>query len=87
MKTQLVVQLSRLLSGKHTGDTGLLALKSRLVKKYGYKYFQVMKTDNDLIFLGISYPLYVSTIYNMLGFEWTKALSQRKTSWSNGKGK
>ena len=46
-----------------------------------------MKTDNDLIFLGISYPLYVSTIYNMLGFEWTKALSQRKTSWSNGKGK
>lgn len=46
-----------------------------------------MKTDNDLIFLGISYPLYVSTIYNMLGFEWTKALSERKTSWSNGKGK
>ena len=39
-----------------------------------------MKIDNDL---KVAYPLYFSTIYIMLGFEWRKALSQRKTSWSN----
>lgn len=34
-----------------------------------------MKIDNDL---KVAYPLYISTIYITLGFEWRKALSQRK---------
>ena len=44
-------------------------------KKIWLQLFLCDEIDNDL---KVAHPLYVSTIYIMLGFEWRNALSQRK---------